>query len=58
MYEFVEARIQKNDWIMHVLLTSFLFVATIMLNILFGKREYLSKMRCHFPYVCGLEYGN
>ncbi|KAF9283477.1 hypothetical protein BGZ68_005334 [Mortierella alpina] len=36
MYEFVEDHIKKSEWIMHILLTSFLFVATIMLNILLG----------------------
>ncbi|KAK3848218.1 MAG: hypothetical protein J3R72DRAFT_93092 [Linnemannia gamsii] len=36
MYEFVETNIKNRNWKVHLMLASFLFVVTIMLNILFG----------------------
>ncbi|KAF9956370.1 hypothetical protein BGZ70_009925 [Mortierella alpina] len=51
MYEFVEEDIKKIDWRFHLLLTSFLFVATIMLNILFVLRYDIQKLSDKIYYT-------
>jgi hypothetical protein len=38
MYGLVETQISSNDWQFHLLMASFLFMVTIMLNILIGMR--------------------
>jgi hypothetical protein len=38
MYGLVEEKVKAGDWILHVVMVTFLFMVTIMLNILFGKR--------------------
>lgn len=37
MYGLVDDKVKTGDWIINVIMVTFLFIVTIMLNILFGK---------------------